>query len=146
MSKHAISDVHVELGTEEISDYVASAKLTLGKSAVDITALGEGYESYADGNVKRWAVTLELYNEYNSSEKPIYRLLKGMWTNTGAVSGTTFVMRPTSGVANRFNPQISGVVNLDGDYDFFNAVRNEANKFTVTLKGNGTPTFTDTSS
>jgi len=143
MAKGAITDVYVELGTEDISDRVASAKLTLGKTAVDITALGQGWEDYADGNVKRWAATLEVYQDYTSSEVPIYSLFKELVTGT---TGKAFVIRPTSAEAGRLNPQLAGSVILDGDLDWLNAVRSEANKFSVTLKGAGIPTFTDTSS
>ena len=146
MAKRAVDRPFVQLGTEEISTYVEQCKLSLGVSAVDISALGDGYESYTAGNSRRWAVTLGLFQEYNSSEAPIYRLIKNMFTNTGNAAGSTFVVRPSTAVADRFNPQLQGTVALDGDFDFLNAVRNEANKFSITLKGNGAPTFTDTSS
>src|SRR5512133_1634760 len=150
MAKHSIRDVYVELGTEDISDRVASAKVTIGKSAVDITALGQRWEDYADGNIGRWGVSLELYMDYASSEVPIYQLIKqlavGNSSGSSISTGKAFLARPSSDAASRFNPQIAGTVMLDGDLDFLNAARNEANKFTVALKGAGIPTFTDTSS
>jgi hypothetical protein len=144
MAKTAIGDVYVELGTEDISNRVESVKLTLGKTAVDVTALGDGWADFVTGGVSRWAVTLGLYQDYVSSQAPIYGLIQSLVTTEP--SGTTFLVRPTSAAAGRLNPQTAGTVCLDGDFDFLTAAVNTANKFSVTLKGMGAPTFTDTSS
>lgn len=147
MGKTAIGDVYVELGTDDISARVAAAKVTLGRTAVDVTALGDGWADYVTGGVSRWAVTLELLQDYNSSDvggTSIWDLtVNGLMTDT---AGTTFLIRPTSGAAGRLNPQVSGTVTLDSDFDLLNAAMNTANKFSVTLKGMGAPTFTDSSS
>ena len=142
MAKTAIGNVYVLLGTEDISARVESAKVSLGKSAVDVTALGDAWEDFVSGGVGRWAVTLGLYQDYVTSDAPIYNLLR---TAVSGSTGQPIQVRPTSAAAGRLNPQIAGNVMLDGDYDLLNAARNSANKFTVTLKGMGAPTFTDTS-
>ena len=144
MAKTAIGDVYVELGTENVSSRVESVKVTLGRSAVDVTAMGDSWADFVTGGIARWAVTLGLYQDYASSEVPIYTLIKTMVTTE--LTGTTFLVRPTSAVASWSNPQLSGAVTLDSDFDFLNAAVNTANKFTVTLRGMGAPTFTDTSS
>jgi hypothetical protein len=144
MAKTAIGDIYVELGTEDISNRVESVKISLGKSAVDVTAIGDGWMDYVTGGVSRWAVTLGLYQDYVSSEAPIYSLIKSLVTTEP--NGTTFVCRPSSAAAGRVNPQVAGTVCLDGDFDFLTAAVNTANKFSVTLKGMNAPTFTDTSS
>lgn len=144
MAKNAISDIYVELGTQDISARVESVKLSLGRSAVDVTALGDAWADNVTGGVSRWAVTLGLYQDYASSDAGVYLLVKNMVTTQP--SGTTFVCRPTSAAAGRTNPQIAGAVTLDGDFDFLTAAQNTANKFSVTLKGIGIPVFTDTSS
>jgi hypothetical protein len=148
MPKNAIGAVYVELGTEIISTRCESVRLVLGRSAIDVTALGEGWEDYLAGNVKRWGVVLGLYQDYTSSDVPIYRLLKHLANDsTSTTPGyLAFVVRPTSEVASGTNPQFGGNVVLDGDLDMLVAEKNVANKTTITLKGRGTPTFTDTSS
>jgi hypothetical protein len=144
MAKTAIGDIYVELGTEDVSARCESVKVSLGRSAVDVTALGDGWQDFVTGGVSRWAVTLGLFQDYASSESAIYGLIKSIVTTEP--SGTTFMCRPTSAAAGRLNPQIAGTVTLDGDFDFLTAAVNTANKFSVTLKGMGAPTFTDTSS
>lgn len=148
MGKTSIRGVYVELSDEDISDRVEQAKLTLGKNSIDITALGDGWQDAADGNTKRWAATLGLFQDYSSSEAPVYSIVKALviGSTTGGSSGKQFLIRPSSEAAGRSNPQLSGTVVLDSDLDFLNAVSGEANKFTITLKGCGAPTFTDTSS
>lgn len=144
MAKTAIGDVYVELGTEDISNRVESVKVSLGRTAVDVTAIGDGWADYVTGGQSRWAVTLGLYQDYVSSEAPIYKLIQSMVTTE--LTGTTFLVRPTSRDASITNPQISGLVTLDGDFDFLTAAANTANKFSITLKGMGIPVFVDTSS
>ena len=106
MAKNAISDIYVELGTQDISARVESVKLSLGRSAVDVTALGDAWADNVTGGVSRWAVTLGLYQDYASSDAGVYLLVKNMVTTQP--SGTTFVCRPTSAAAGRTNPQIAG--------------------------------------
>jgi hypothetical protein len=146
MAKTAIGDVYVELGTEDISNRLESVKITLGRSAVDVTAVGDAWADYVTGGIARWAVTLGIYQDYASSDAGcnLYQLVKTMVTTE--LTGTTFVCRPTSAAAGRLNPQIAGTVVMDGDFDFLTAAANTANKYSVTLKGMTTPTFTDTSS
>ena len=144
MAKTAIGDIYVELGTEDISARIENAKITLGRSAVDVTAIGDSWADFVSGGIGRWAVTLGVYQDYDSSDSPVYALFKSLVTTEP--SGTTFLCRPTSAAAGRQNPQITGSVVLDSDFDFLNAAVNTANKFSVTLKGMAAPTFTDTSS
>lgn len=147
MGKTAIGDVYVELGTDDISARVENVKVTLGRTAVDVTAVGDAWADFVTGGVSRWAVTLGLYQDYCSSDvggTSIYDLVvNGLMTDT---AGTTFLCRPTSAAAGRLNPQINGTVVLDSDFDLLTAAANTANKFSVTLKGMGAPTFTDSSS
>jgi hypothetical protein len=146
MAKTAIGDVYVELGTASvnISDRVESVKVSLGRGAVDVTAIGDGWNDYVTGGVGRWAVTLGLYQDYMSSDSTggvsIYSLAKQI---RAATTGTPILIRPTSSTGGKLNPQLSGNVCLDGDFDFMTAAVNAANKFTVTLKGMGIPTFLD---
>ena len=144
MAKTAIGDIYVELGTEDISNRCESVKISLGKTAVDVTAIGDSWADFVTGGRSRWAVTLGVYQDYASSEAAIYDLFKRLVTSEP--TGTTFVCRPTSAAAGRINPQIAGTVLMDGDFDFLTAASNTANKFSVTLKGMNTPIFTDTSS
>jgi hypothetical protein len=146
MAKTAIGDIYVELGTEDISARVENCKVTLGRSAVDVTAIGDAWADYVSGGIGRWAVTLGIFQDYASSDAGcnLYQLFKTLVTSEP--SGTTFLVRPTSAAAGRLNPQIAGTVILDSDFDYLNAAVNTANKFSVTLRGMTTPTFTDTSS
>ena len=146
MAKTAIGDVYVELGTEDISSRIENVKVTLGRSAVDVTAIGDAWADFVTGGIARWAVTLGIYQDYASSDAGcnLYQLVKSMVTTE--LTGTTFDCRPTSAAAGRLNPQIAGTVVLDSDFDFLNAAVNTANKYTITLRGMTTPTFTDTSS
>ena len=149
MAKHAIGDVYVELGTDDISNHVENVKVSLGRSAVDVTAIGDAWSDFVTGGIGRWAVTLGVFQDYCSSDTntgggtAIWQLAKTLMSDT---AGTTFLCRPTSGAAGRLNPQIAGVVTLDGDFDMFNAAVNSADKWSVTLKGMGAPVYTDTSS
>jgi hypothetical protein len=70
----------------------------------------------------------------------IYTLIKHL---LAATTGTPFLCRPTSAAAADHNPQLAGNVTLDGDFDMLTAQVNTANKFSVTLKGMGAPTFTE---
>ena len=146
MAKTAIGNVYVELGTGsvDISDRVESLKVSLGRSAVDVTALGDAWADHVTGGVGRWAVTLGLYQDYCSSDSTggvaIYSLAKQI---LAASTGTPFLCRPTSSTGGKANPQLSGNVVLDGDFDLLSAAINSANKFSVTLKGMGAPTFLD---
>ena len=134
MAKTAIGNIYITLGGIDISSHVESAKVSLGKAAVDVTALGDAWEDVVSGGVSRWAVTLGVYQDYASSEAggDLYGLFKGAVTNS---SGLAVFVRPTSAVTGAANPSLAGNVMLDGDYDWLNAARNSANKFTVTLKG-----------
>lgn len=149
MGKNAIGDIYVELGTDDISNHVTDCKVSLGRSAVDVTAIGDSWQDYITGGVGRWAVTLGVLQDFASSDTntgggtAIWQLAKALMNDT---AGTTFLVRPTSAAAGRLNPQIAGVVTLDGDFDMVAAALNAANKFSVTLKGMGAPTYTDTSS
>jgi hypothetical protein len=146
MAKTAIGDVYVELGTASvvISDRVENVKVSLGRSAVEVTALGDGWSDYVTGGMGRWAVTLGLFQDYNSSDTTggvsIYSLAKQLMA---ATTGTPILIRPTSSTGGKANPQLSGNVVLDGDFDLLTAAVNTANKFSVTLKGMGAPTFLD---
>jgi hypothetical protein len=145
MAKTAIGDIYVELGTEDISARVENCKVTLGRSAVDVTAIGDAWADYVSGGIGRWDVTLGIFQDYASSDAGcnLYQLFKALVTSEP--SGTTFLVRPTSAAAGRKNPQTAGTVVLDGDFDFLTAASNTANKFSITLKGMGIPVFTNTS-
>jgi hypothetical protein len=146
MAKAAIGDVYVELGTGtvNISDRVKDCKVSLGRSAVDVSAVGDAWAGYVTGGVGRWAVTLGLYQDYTTDSTggiPVYSLIKQLMA---ATTGTPILIRPTSGVVTDHNPEISGNVVLEGDFDMMTAAVNTANAFSVTLKGMGAPTFDET--
>jgi hypothetical protein len=142
MAKSAIGSVYVELGGTTVSSRVESARLILGQSAVDVTAIGDGWEDYVNSKVKRWGVVLSMYQDYTSSDVDVYGTINDLITGSSA---RAFLVRPTSGDAGMANPQASGDVVPDGDIDFLVAERGAANKFSITLKGTGALTFTETS-
>jgi hypothetical protein len=91
-------------------------------------------------NLRRWGVKLNYYTNFaGTSETPtgISTVLQGVFNST-ATTGVAILWRATTAARSVNNPEWSGQVQIDGDFQQTAGGVAEADKGSVSLKGLGT--------
>lgn len=152
MPKSIFEQAPVTLNGYEINCDIESAELMVGRrNAVDVTGLCNTYDQLLSPNIRRWAVRLNYFVNYDASSSGAslvagsYVALKSVFDST-ASSGVSFVMRASTGARSVSNPEWSGLVSIDGDFQVLAGAVAEASKGSVTLKGMGNLSFLTSSS
>lgn len=138
MAKRLFEQPSVTLNAYDIGADVNSAEVLLGRRApVDVTGLSNTYDEFLVPNLRRWAVRLNFFNNFaGTSETPtgIATVLRQVFNSTNT-TGVAFVLRATTNARSVNNPEWSGQVQIDGDFQATAGGVAEADRGSVTLKG-----------
>ena len=152
MAKRITEQMPITLNGFDISCDVESGSLMLGRrGAVDLTGLCSSWDEFAVPNLRRWAVNLGYFINYDASSSGSsivagsYIALLSVFNST-ASSGVNLTIRATTGARSATNPEWSGLVQIDGEFQAAGGSVAQASKGTVTLKGLGTLSFLTSSS
>lgn len=149
MSKRLFEQVSITLNSIDISADVYGGELITGRrAAVDVTGLSDTYDSYLVPNIRRWAVRLNYFNNFDGtsvSPTGINTVLRGVY-NSSQTSGVALVWRATTAARSISNPEWSGQVQIDGDFQATAGSVAEADKGSITLKGLGALSWVTSSS
>jgi hypothetical protein len=149
MPKHLVEQPTVTLNGIDVGADVYNAEILLGRRApVDVTGLSDTYDQFLVPNIRKWGVRLQYFNNFSgTSETPtgIATVLRQVFNST-ATTGVAFVYRSSTGNRGMNNPEWSGQVQLDGDFQALSGGVAEADKGSVTLKGLSTLSYLTSSS
>lgn len=149
MPKRLFEQAQVTLNGIDISGDVHGLELLTGRRpAVDVTGLSDTYDSYLVPNLRRWGCKLNYFNNFDGtsvSPTGINTVLHQVYNSTGT-SGVAFVLRSTTNLRSVLNPEWSGQVQLDGDFQVTAGDVAEADKGSVMLKGLGVLTWATSTS
>lgn len=144
MPKRIFEQSPVTLNGHLVSCDIESLELMTGRrEAVDVTGLCDTYDQFLTPNIRRWAVRLNYFVNYDASSSSatgIITALKGIFDST-ASSGVTLTVRATTADRGATNPEWTGLVGIDGDFMPHAGAVAEAAKGSVTLKGMGNLTW-----
>lgn len=102
------------LESVELSDWVRSASLVMGREAVDGSAMGDvSVANY--GGLYTWSVEAQ----FNAHTTAIDTLINSL---VGVTSGVAWTMRETTAAASTSNPQYSGTVVITNFQPFAGSV------------------------
>lgn len=140
MAKRLFEQCSVTLNGIDVSADVHQAEVLTGRRApVDVTGLSDTYDQFLVPNLRRWAVRLQYFTNFaGTSETPtgISTVLQGVFSST-ATSGVTLTIRSTTAARSVNNPEWSGQVQIDGEFQQTAGGVAEADKGSVSLKGLG---------
>jgi len=149
MAKRLFEQCSVTLNGVDISGDVHQLEILKGRrSPVDVTGLSDTFDSYLVPNLRKWAVKLSYFNNFaGTSETPtgISTVLDDVFNST-ASSGVALIIRATTNSRSVNNPEWTGQVQIDGEYQDMAGGVAEADKGSVGLKGLGILTRVTTSS
>lgn len=149
MPKRLFEQASITLNSIDISADVNALDLMVGRrGAVDMTGLSDTYDQYLVPNLRRWAVKLDYFNNFDgTSATPvgINTVLRGVF-NSSQSSGVTLTIRSTTAIRAITNPEWTGQVQIDGDFNAMAGGVAEADKGSVSLKGLGTLSWLTSSS
>lgn len=149
MPKRLFEQASVTLNGNDISADVNALELMVGRrSPVDVTGLSDTFDSYLVPNLRRWAVKLDFFNNFDGtsvSPNGINTVLRGVY-NSSQTSGVTLVIKATTAIESPSNPTWQGQVQIDGDFQAMAGGVAEADKGSVSLKGLGTLSWLTSSS
>lgn len=140
MPKRLFEQAQVTLNTYDVSGDVHGAELMAGRRpSVDVTGLSDTYDSFLSPNLRRWGCRLSYFNNFDGtsvSPTGIHTVLKSVFNST-ATSGVAFVLRSTTNIRSVLNPEFTGQVQIDGDFQLTAGDVAAADQGTVSLKGLG---------
>lgn len=140
MSKRLFEQASITLNAFDISADVYGGEFMTGRrSPVDVTGLSDTYDQYLVPNLRRWAVRLDYFNNFDGtsvSPTGINTVLRQVY-NSSQSSGVTFTLKATTAIQGITNPTWTGQVQIDGDFQAIAGDVAEADKGSVTLKGLG---------
>jgi len=140
MAKRLFEQPSITLNAIDIGGDVYSAEVMTGRrAAVDVTGLSDTYDSFLVPNLRGWGVRLNYFNNFaGTSETPtgINTVLRQVFNSTNT-TGVAFVLRATTNLRGVNNPEWSGQVQIDGEFQATAGDVATADKGSVTLKGLG---------
>ena len=149
MAKRLFEQASITLNAYDISADVHGCEVLTGRrNAVDVTGLSDTYDNYLVPNLRRWAVKLDYFNNFDgTSATPvgINTVLRGVY-NSSQTSGVTLIVKSTTAIQSVTNPTWTGQVQIDGDFQAMAGDVAEADKGSVTLKGLGVLSWLTSSS
>ena len=141
MAKRLFEQCQVTLNGSDVSADVYAAEVMTGRRApVDVTGLSDTYDQFLVPNLRRWGVKLSYFTNFaGTSETPtgISTILQQVFNSTNT-TGVAFVLRSTTNARSVNNPEWSGQVQIDGEFQQTAGGVAEADKGAVALKGLGT--------
>lgn len=141
MSKRLFEQVSVTLNSIDVSADVYGCEILTGRRApVDVTGLSDTWDSFLVPNLRRWGVRLQYFTNFDGtsvSPTGISTVLQQV-LNSSATSGIALVIRSTTNIRGITNPEWTGQVQIDGDFQQTAGGVAEADKGSVSLKGLGT--------
>lgn len=147
MAKRLFEQASVTLNGYDISADVHGLELMAGRrSPVDVTGLSDTYDQFLVPNLRRWGCRLSYFNNFDVSSSGastvagVNVVLKSVFNST-ATTGVTLTIRSTTNARSASNPEWTGQVQLDGDFQLTAGDVAEADRGAVSLKGLGTLTF-----
>lgn len=150
MPKRLFEQVSVTLNGTDVSADVSGAEIVTGRrSPVDVTGLSDTYDQFLVPNLRRWGVKLQYFTNFNgTSDTPIgISTVLQQVLNSSNTSGVALLIRSTTAIRSVLNPEWSGQVQIDGDFQQTAGGVAEADKGSVGLKGLSTLSrFTSSSS
>ncbi|MFF5988138.1 hypothetical protein [Prauserella flavalba] len=102
MGTFALLNEHVEINGVDLSDHVRAGTLALEATALDSTAMGDGWTEQT-GGLKSGTLTIEFLDDFAASEVDAT-----LWPLFGTV--VTFLVRPDGGAVSATNPNYTGSV------------------------------------
>lgn len=151
MPKRIFEQSPVTLNGFDVACDVESLELMVGRrSPTEVTGLCDTYEQFLSPNIRKWGARINYFVNYDSSSTSsssggIYIALKSVFDSTVS-SGVSLVIRASTAIRSVSNPEWSGLVGMDGDFQVHAGAVAEAEKGSVTLKGMGTLSFYTSSS
>jgi hypothetical protein len=140
MAKRLFEQCSVTLNSYDISADVNALEVLTGRRApVDVTGLSDTFDSYLVPNLRRWAVRLQYFTNFaGTSATPtgISTVLQGVFSSTNT-TGVALVIRSTTAARSVDNPEWTGQVQIDGEFQQTAGGVAEADKGSVSLKGLG---------
>tara|TARA_R100000808_G_scaffold489_1_gene2460 strand:+ start:3986 stop:4402 length:417 start_codon:yes stop_codon:yes gene_type:complete len=103
MASMVLYDAFLSVGGTDLSDHVKSITIDAGTSLQDDTAMGDTFQSNANG-LATWSITVEFLQDYAASkvDATLYPLLGPAATNAA------LIVRPASGSVATSNPSWTG--------------------------------------
>lgn len=143
MPKRLFEQCQVTLNGNDVSADVNQLEIMTGRrSPVDVTGLSDTYDSYLVPNLRRWGVRLNYFTNFDGTSvtpNGISTVLQTVFNSTNT-SGVSLVIRATTAGRSVSNPEWTGQVQIDGDFQQTAGGVAEADKGSVTFKGLGTLT------
>jgi hypothetical protein len=143
MPKRLFEQCQVTLNGSDVSADVHQAEVLTGRRGpVDVTGLSDTWDTSLVPNLRRWAVRLGYFTNFDgTSVTPtgISVILQQVLSSTNT-TGVAFVLRATTAARSVSNPEWSGQVQIDGDFQQTAGGVAEADKGSVSLKGLSTLT------
>lgn len=140
MAKRLFEQCSVTLNGMDVSADVHAAEVMTGRRPpVDVTGLSDTYDAFLVPNLRRWGARLSYFTNFAAtSDTPpgISSVLQSVFNSTNT-TGVAFLLRSTTNIRSVSNPEWSGQVQIDGDFQQTAGGVAEADKGTVSLKGLG---------
>lgn len=140
MAKRLFEQCQVTLNGVDVSADVNAARVVTGRRApVDVTGLSDSFDSFLVPNLRNWGISLDFFNNFaGTSESPtgISTVLQQVFMSTGT-SGVTLTLRSTTNLRTVNNPEWTGQVQIDGDFQQTGGGVAEADRGSVNFKGLG---------
>ena len=143
MAKMVLNNPTITLNSIDISDNFESAEVTAADGTVTITAFGDTYEQRLRKLIRNWSARLNFLQDYSTAE--VFGTLNTIFSSTLS-SGHTLTIRPSTAIRGAGNPDLTGLVAVDGDWGLLGGSVGEANKGSVALNGMGTLSILTSSS
>lgn len=141
MAKRLFEQCSVTLNSIDVSADVYAAEILGGRRApVDVTGLSDTWDQFLVPNLRRAGIRLQYYTNFaGTSETPtgISTVLDDVLSST-ATSGVSLVIRSTTNARSVNNPEWTGQVQIDGEFQQSAGGVAEADKGSVNLKVLGT--------
>jgi hypothetical protein len=143
MAKRLFEQCQVTLaGTDVSADVNQLEVLTGRRSPVDVTGLSDTFDQFLVPNLRRWGVRLSYFTNFaGTSETPtgISTVLQQVFNSTNT-TGVALIIRSTTSARSVNNPEWTGQVQIDGDFQQTAGGVAEADKGSVSFKGLSTLT------
>lgn len=143
MAKRLFEQCSVTLNGIDVSADVYAAEVLGGRRPpVDVTGLSDTWDQFLVPNIRRAGIRLQYYTNFaGTSATPtgISTVLDDVMSST-ATSGVALVFRSTTNARSIDNPEWSGSVQIDGEFQQTAGGVAEADKGSVNLKVLGTLT------
>lgn len=140
MAKRLFEQCSITLNGTDVSGDVHAAKVMTGRRPpVDVTGLSDTYDQFLVPNLRNWGIELDYFNNFaGTSETPtgIATVLQQVYLST-ATTGVALLFRSTTNARSVNNPEWSGQVQIDGDFEQTAGGVAEADRGKVRLKGLG---------